>query len=263
MNPRERYDDIVEAFLASQDGAQSRMWTAFPGEVQDFDADNQICTVQPAIRSRLRGEDGTVTSYELPLLTNCPVQFPSGGNCTLTVPLAKGDEVLVVISSRCIDAWWQGGGIQEQIEYRMHDLSDGFAIAGVRSQPRKLANVSTVSAQLRSDDGSTYIDLNPTTKQITIVAPGGLIQTAPTIVQNAATSLTVNSPQSRFSGTVIVQGLLSWLAGMTGSIASGVASVITGATQFLGTVSANGKRIDDTHTHSGVEKGNDNSGSVN
>jgi hypothetical protein len=35
---------------------------------------------------------------------------------------------------------------------------------------------------------------------------------------------------------------------MVGSVASGVASKITGAVEFIGTVKANGKSIDDTHT---------------
>ncbi|MGC8050122.1 Gp138 family membrane-puncturing spike protein, partial [Salmonella enterica] len=78
---------------------------------------------------------------------------------SMTFPVAQGDECLVVFASRCIDSWWQSGGIQEQAELRMHDLSDGFAILGFRSQPRALSNISTTSAQLRSDDGATFIDL--------------------------------------------------------------------------------------------------------
>jgi hypothetical protein len=82
-----------------------------------------------------------------------------------------------------------------------------------------------------------------------LVSPTKVRIAAPQVQVDASTSFTVNSPQSGFSGTVIVQGLLSWLAGMTGSIASGVASVITGATQFLGTVTANGHDIGSTHQH--------------
>ncbi|WP_457849452.1 hypothetical protein, partial [Staphylococcus aureus] len=62
---------------------------------------------------------------------------------------------------------------------RMHDLSDGFAILGFRSQPRALSNISTTSAQLRSDDGATFIDLNPGTGEIKVVAPGGFDVVAP------------------------------------------------------------------------------------
>jgi phage baseplate assembly protein gpV len=95
------------------------------------------------------------------------------------------------------------------------------------------------------------------------VSPTKITLTAPLIEANASTNFTVNSPQSRFSGAVIIQGLLSWLAGMTGSVTSGVASAIYGAVQFFGSVSANGKRIDDTHKHGGVQSGGSNTSSVN
>nr|WP_187153298.1 hypothetical protein [Candidatus Arsenophonus triatominarum] len=48
-----------------------------------------------------------------------------------------------------------------------------------------------------------------------------------------------------------------------GSAVSGVAAKITGAIEFLGTLTSNGKRIDETHTHKGVKAGGDNSGEVN
>ncbi|MCN3565888.1 translation initiation factor IF-2, partial [Escherichia coli] len=51
--------------------------------------------------------------------------------------------------------------------------------------------------------------------------------------------------------------------GMVGSVVSGVASKITGAVEFLGSVKANGKPIDDTHTHGGVQRGGSNTDGVN
>jgi hypothetical protein len=66
-----------------------------------------------------------------------------------------------VFASRCIDAWWQSGGIQRPMEARLHDLSDGFAIPGPRSQSRLPAGaVSSTSAQLRNDAGTTYIEID-------------------------------------------------------------------------------------------------------
>jgi phage baseplate assembly protein gpV len=261
MDRKERIDDPLAALRAAFYGMQARVWTALPGVIESFDGNAQTCVIQPGIKIPVRAEDGSVTTVALPQLVDCPAQFPSGGNCTLTFPVAQGDECLVVFSSRCIDGWWQSGGVQEQAEQRMHDLSDGFAILGFRSQPRVLKSVSASSTQLRSDDGSTYVDLNPSAQTVNIVAPGGINLTAPNITLNASTSLTVNSPQSGFSGSVIVQGLLSFLGGMSGSIASGVAAVISGAVQFIGSVTANGKHIDDTHTHPNGEGGN--TGTVN
>jgi hypothetical protein len=92
---------------------------------------------------------------------------------TLTFPVAEGDECLVVFASRAIDGWWQSSGVQPPIEARMHDLSDGFVLLGFRSVPRVLGNISAVQAELRSDDGSTIVGLNPTAQTVSITAPGG------------------------------------------------------------------------------------------
>lgn len=213
------------------------LWTAMPGIIQSFQsaADRPpTCTVQPALKMLVRGLDGATTSVVLPLLVDCPVQFPSGGNCTLTFPVTQGDECLVVFASRCIDSWWQSGGVQEQAELRMHDLSDGFALLGFRSKPRALAGVSGTSTQLRSDDGETYIDLNPALGKVKIVAPGGF---------------DVVAPLSTFSAGVTITGLLTFIGGMVGSATSGAAAVFNGILNVIGQITANGKRVDDTHTH--------------
>lgn len=230
----ERVNDSQEALRLAMEGHQAQIWTALPGIIQSFDSDAVTAVIQPAIKGQVRAPDGSTQWVALPLLLDCPVIFPRGGGCTLTFPIAEDDECLVVFSSRCIDAWWSSGGIQVQSELRMHDLSDGFALPGPFSQATKISGISTNSAQLRSNDGSTFIDLNPTTQAIKIVAPGGF---------------EVDAPTSLFTGAVTIQGLLTWLAGMAGSTASGVAATITGVINFFGSLTSNGKAIDSTHTH--------------
>ncbi|WP_257756651.1 Gp138 family membrane-puncturing spike protein [Burkholderia glumae] len=261
MNRNERIDDPLASLRAVVRGQQADIWTALPGIIDSFDGDAQTVVIQPGIKMPIRAGDGTVTTVALPQLVDCPAQFPSGGDCTMTFPVAPGDECLVVFSSRCIDAWWQSGGVQEQAENRMHSLSDGFALLGFRSKPRVLANVSTTSAQLRSDDGTTYVDLNPTAGTLKLVAPGGLEIDAPTVKVNATASVEVNSPQSTFDGALTVKGIFTFLAGLVGSATSGAAAVITGTINFIGRLTANGKVIDDTHTHPNGEGGN--TGEVN
>jgi hypothetical protein len=230
----ERVNDSQEALRLALDGHQAQVWTALPGIIESFDAIAVTCVVQPAIKAEVRAPDGSTQWVALPLLLDCPVVFPRGGGCTLTFPIAQDDECLVVFSSRCIDAWYSAGGVQVQSEFRMHDLSDGFALPGPFSQATKISGISTSSVQLRSNDASTYFDLNPTTQKIKIVAPGGF---------------EVDAPTNLFTGSVTIQGLLTWLAGMAGSTASGVAATITGIINFIGSVTSNGKAIDSTHTH--------------
>ena len=202
MKRLENLNDLEAAIGAALRGALAQTWTAMPAIIGDFDPVAMTCTAQPAIRARITTPEGREQNATLPLLVDCPVYFPSGGNCTLTFPVKPGDECLVVFASRCIDAWWQSGKVQNQAEVRMHDLSDGFVYVGVRSQPRVLPAVSTRATQLRSDDGSTFLELDPDSRKVRIVAPGGF---------------DVVAPVSEFSGQVLVNGLLSYLAGLLGS----------------------------------------------
>ncbi|MGN5479533.1 Gp138 family membrane-puncturing spike protein [Cupriavidus basilensis] len=250
MDRRERVDDPEIALREALDGLRAGLWTALPGIIQSFSGGGDFpltCAVQAAIKVLVRHQDGAIVSTALPLLVDCPVYFPSGGSCTLTFPVAAGDRCLVVFASRCIDAWWQSGGVQEQAEVRTHDLSDGFAFVGFRSKPRALSSVSTTATQLRSDDGSTYIEMNPGLQKVKIVAPGGF---------------DVVAPLSTFSAAVTVTGMLTFVGGMIGSAVSGAAAVFNGVFNMLGEMWANGKRVDDTHTHEEVKRGTDTSGPV-
>ncbi|EBG9599179.1 translation initiation factor IF-2 [Salmonella enterica subsp. enterica] len=226
----------------------SALRVSMPGIVQSFDPDTLTAVVQPAIKGYEPDSNGVNQSTVLPLLVDVPVVFPRGGGCTLTFPVKAGDECLVIFADRCIDFWWQNGGVQEPVDDRVHDLSDAFCIVGPQSQAQNISGISTGAAQLRSDDGSTFFELNPSTQKIKIVAPGGL---------------DIVTPLADFSAKVTIHGMLSWLGGMVGSVVSGVASKITGAVEFIGSVKANGKVIDNTHTHGGVQHGGSNTDEVN
>lgn len=183
MDQRERAGDFQEAIRAALDGRQTRTWTALPGIIQSFDPDELTATVQPAIQGRVSDQQGVVTLVDLPLLLDCPVHFPSGGGVTLTFPITAGDECLVVFASRCIDAWWESGGVQAPLEARMHDLSDGFALVGFRSKPRALSPApSTTAAELRADDGATVIQIDPVAQTLVLTAPEGVAVNADVVV---------------------------------------------------------------------------------
>lgn len=207
MNVNERLDDPLAPLVVAQRSAQSKLWTALPGIIQSFNATAMTCVVQPAIQSFVTADDGSMVLTTLPLLLDCPVQFPAGGGCTLTFPVKPNDECLVVFASRCIDSWWQSGGIQAQAELRMHDLSDGFALLGFRSQPRVIVGVSTVSAQLRSDDGVAFVEINPTTHAVNATTTGPMALTAPLVTINGDVKVNgrVDTTGDMKAGTISLQ----------------------------------------------------------
>ncbi len=148
--------DTEDASAAAARAERLETHTALPGIVQEFFPATQTVRVKPAIR-RLWIDDGW---KDLPECVDVPVQFPRAGNFVLTFPVAAGDECLIVFAERAIDNWWHAGGVQEPSEFRLHDLSDAFAILGFTSKPRTLNPPPAGDAsELRTLDGTTVIRL--------------------------------------------------------------------------------------------------------
>jgi phage baseplate assembly protein gpV len=247
MDRRERVGDPEETQRMIFAGQQSKLWTALPGIIESFDPSAMTCTVRPAISGARLTRGGATVDVEIPLLLDCPVCFPGGGGVTLTFPIAKGDECLVVFASRCIDSWWQLGGVRGQAEHRMHDLSDGFVLPGVRSQPRKFS-VSTAGAQLRTDDGAAFVEIDPGSHKIKAETSGD-------IEAQASGSITLSAPTITLNGAIVLNGPI------TQSSASGLgtsASMI-GPLSVTNDVTAGGKSLEH-HVHSGVVAGGANTG---
>jgi hypothetical protein len=135
-------------------------------------------SVQPAI-SEVILQNAVPTITPLPILDDVPVQFARAGGFSITLPIAVGDECMLVFADMCIDTWFQNGaagGPQKQpdgVKFR-HDIGDAIAIFGLSSGPRALASYSTDSLQIRSDDETTVIDVAP--GAVTITAAATVIQ---------------------------------------------------------------------------------------
>ena len=255
ISDRERLNSLYDAISAAIDAYRDDIWTALPGIVQSFDPVAVTATVQPAITGVVTQPDGTHQAVRLPLLLDCPVVFPRGGGCTLTFPVKSGDECLIVFASRCIDAWWQSGGVQVPMEMRMHDLSDGFVLVGPMSQTKKIGNISTTDVQLRSDDGQAFLGINPSSHNITLSTTGNIaIQATGDITMQAeninmtANKITMDAPLVEITGSI----------GQTGEKGTG-AKFTGGIENTGGTTSSNGIVVE-THLHPGVEPGGSNTG---
>lgn len=201
MDQRERAADFFGGLKTALQGWQRNIWTALPGVVQDYNATDRTVTVQPALRAVVLVTDPTTGQQQtqqvsLPLLPKVPLVFPGMGGWVITFPVNPGDEVLVVFASRCIDAWWQSGGVQNQLEQRAHHLSDGIAIPGLRSVPNIQPPGSDPEAlSLRSDDGTISVELTKGSGgQIRMLAPkvkvqGDLEVTGNITASNGATAV--------------------------------------------------------------------------
>ena len=238
VSDKTRSGALAEVLASERKTTSEQLRVALPGIIQSFDPDTVTAVVQPAIRYIERDNDGNKATKDYPLLVDVPVVFPRGGGCTLTFPVSEGDECLVIFADRCIDFWWQSGGVQEPVDGRMHDLSDAFCIVGPQSQAKKISGISTTAAQLRTDDGSAFIE----------VAAGG------DITATTAGNATINAPEIILNGNVTINGNLSQGMGEGGGTAT-----MKGPVTVTNDVTAGGKSLM-THTHGGVETGSGNTG---
>ncbi|MBS0416695.1 MAG: hypothetical protein JSR66_03205 [Proteobacteria bacterium] len=108
------------------------------------------------------------------LCRDCPIVFPQGGGMRLEFPIKKDDEVILLASARSIDNWFANGGCQPPSEVgRMHNLSDCFALCGVRNLTR-VKSIDGTKVRLINDAGDFYMAFDPTAKAISIQASGGV-----------------------------------------------------------------------------------------
>lgn len=97
--------DLLTAATAS---ATAKMRTAEPGVIVSYDAATQRATVSLGIAVRVKRPGGVVVQEAPVVVPNVPIAWPRAGGYSLTFPLAVGDEVMLVFSSRALDEWKLG-----------------------------------------------------------------------------------------------------------------------------------------------------------
>lgn len=179
-----------------------RIRCAIPAIIQSYDPGTNTVEAQPAIRERLVEEDGSIRYLNLPLLINVPVVFPSSGSASITFPIGKGDECLIIFSDLAIDNFWTSGSVQNPVEVRRHDLSDGIAIPCSLSVVRARGagngmNIQGSKVTIKSDKG--YVEVAPTTVKVIQGDTTITVDGTSTVLSAAGTSITMSNAGINFA----------------------------------------------------------------
>ena len=149
------------------------------GTIESYDYISQTASVRIAMLRTIGTEQ-----VPYPVLTDCPVAFPSGGTAAITFPLTKGDPCLVVFNDRDIDNWFVSGATTASNTPRTHSLSDGVVLPGVRNASNKL---DASGNSLKLVFGDNYVDIGA---GVTIHGSTSFVVLGPRItISNASTSL--------------------------------------------------------------------------
>lgn len=163
------------------------------GRIESFNAQDQTCEVSIVYSKTIYRESPTggfrKEQVQYPILLDCPIVSMYGGNAGLTFPIAQGDECIVMFNDRDIDNWFSGKNSGTLRTNRLHSLSDGFALVGVRSLNNSLSDYDSERAVFFNEQTKILLGEkirleNTTTDLLTLV--NSLIDTIKTITTTNA-----------------------------------------------------------------------------
>lgn len=261
-------DDGLESLLKQYtSNALADTFTAMPAVVAKTYLEEQRVDVQLLI-NRVTVDNA---SYIRPQVMSVPLMFPSSKTSMFSFPVNVGDTVLVVFSMRNIDSFKQGSVAPHDPEtFRRFDRDDAVAIAGLHPFGMAPNNPSKHSLPHSTEDTVMVHNIGTSQEnEVRLKASGDIVINSPSKVQvnceaaevNASESVTIDTPQTTVTGNMLVEGMLTYVSGLTGSGGSSTA-VLTGNVVVDGEVTANGVNLS-THTHGGVDTGNGNTATPN
>ena len=194
--------------------------------------------VLPAIQ-QIRDIDNERQYVDLPKLTNVPLILPCSNalGLSITMPIRRGDEVVLLISDRSLDNWQLDGGIQrpaEETEIRHHDLSDclcipsALTIAALDTYNNDAVQIgsSTVNVTVTPQD----VEINAASVTInadsaTNINCSDLTVTASGNADITAANTTINSALTTCNGDLTVTGTITGASVVAPSVAAGALSI--------------------------------------
>jgi hypothetical protein len=150
-----RTPTLAEVLKAALEARIAEIHVSLPAKIVRYDASKQLIDAQPLVKGRYVDENDVEQAYSLPVITNVPVCFPSGGGFRITFPLKVGDTVCLLFSERSLDTWLSQGGEVDELDYRDHSLNDAQAFLGLRPFNAPLKSAPTDRMAMGNDGGVT------------------------------------------------------------------------------------------------------------
>ena len=197
-------------------------YITMPARIVEYFKDTQTATIQLSAE-RLFGNSGVESTAKLrkPLL-EVPVHTLSGGGWAMTMPIKAGNTCIMWFSQVGYDHWFYDNkdeagtlaGLPKPWLRRQFSKDDGFALVGMNPIPAAIKKYTDDGSQWRNEDATQHIHLKDDLS-IVIDSPISITINAPAVVVNcetadinATTKLTVDSPESQFTGNVAIDGTL-------------------------------------------------------
>lgn len=129
-------------------------------------------------------------SKNYPTLIDVPVLVLGGGTSSLTFPITKGDECLVLFNDRDIANWYAGATSGSPASNNLHSLSDGLALV---FRFHNLSDYDAVRALI--SNGTAKVGINPQNNKLTLTngtSLGTILSNLISALNTLATDLQTN-----------------------------------------------------------------------
>ncbi len=137
---------------AAQEAASSINCTMI-GTIISFDSGTQTARISINFQKVLdKVPAGKPQIFNYPTLIQCPVVSLFGGVSFMTFPIKAGDTCLVFFNDRDIDSWITTGTTTTPNSKRVHSLSDGIALVGIRPISGALADYDDDNVKIGYSD---------------------------------------------------------------------------------------------------------------
>lgn len=264
--------------------------TCYPAKIESFDPVTQTCTATLSIEDYFTALDEGYTKQLAPLLIDIPVYSPQGSGWSITFPIKKGDDCLLLFAQKGYDQWLYSAaqetglidGIPTAEHYREYSLRDAMCLVGIRPIPSAIKDYSADDVDIRNADRTQRITLRAngdieldTTTNVSVKANTVNVNATTTNVVSdnvkvqakdakvTADTAMVTCPNTKFMGNITVSGVVNCSglsmggAGKSAGVAEIIGTVnITGQTSMNGGLVASGDVISmgkslSTHIHTG------------
>jgi hypothetical protein len=119
------------------------------GTIISFDDSNQSARIAVNFQKVLdKVPPGKQQIFNYPTLIDCPVFSLYGGQHFLTFPIQAGDNCIILFNDRDLDNWITTGSTAPPNTKRVHSLSDGIALVGIRPFTSSLDDYDTDNVKI-------------------------------------------------------------------------------------------------------------------
>lgn len=154
--------------------------TMLPAKVEKYDPVTQKASISPLLKKKYT--DGGIV--KMPVINDVPVQWPSGGDAFIHMPLGAGDTGMAIFSERSLDKWLSGeGGFVLPDDIRHHDISDAIFIPGIKTFRQAFEVPNPERATIKN--GNMIVEVDPSGK----IKIEGATEELLTVIESLMTNL--------------------------------------------------------------------------